>query len=67
MKTKDLIKELKKYDLESNVRFYYLKDRDLTACKLETILKPSDWSLFLYNEQTTEIIIENEVSCEHTM
>ena len=55
MKTKDLIKELKKYDLESNVRFYYLKDYSLTACKLETILMPSD-----YDEQTIEITIENE-------
>ena len=55
MKTKELIKELKKYDSESNVRFYYLKDYELTSCKLETILMPSD-----YDEQTIEITIENE-------
>tara|TARA_R110002110_G_scaffold153559_1_gene347047 strand:- start:189 stop:371 length:183 start_codon:yes stop_codon:yes gene_type:complete len=56
MTIKDLIKELEKYDLQSNVRFYYLKDYNLTACKLETILLPTD-----YNKPTIEITIEEEV------
>jgi hypothetical protein len=54
MIVKDLIKELKKYDSKSNVRFYYLKDYELTACKIETILMPND-----YDEQTIEITIED--------
>ena len=58
MKVKDLIKELKNYDSESNVRFYYLKDYELTGCKLEKILPSTD-------DPTIEITIEDAVKNEY--
>ena len=60
MKVNDLIKKLQKYDSQHNVRFYYLKDYELTGCKLETILPSTD-------DPTIEITIEDEVKNEYPM
>ena len=51
-KVKELIERLKECEQNSLIQFYFLKDYDLTNCKLETILQ---------TETQTEITIEENV------
>ncbi len=39
MKVKELIERLKECEQDSLIQFYFLKDYDLSNCKLETILQ----------------------------
>ena len=50
MKVKELIERLKECKQDSLIQFYFLKDYDLSNCKLETIQEA---------DGQTEITIEN--------
>ena len=52
MKVKELIERLKACEQNSLIQFYFLKDYDLSNCKLETILQA---------DGQTEITIEEYV------
>ena len=52
MKVKELIERLKECEQNSLIQFYFLKDYDLSNCKLETILQADG--------QTEITIEENE-------
>ena len=38
MFVKELIKRLKEFDQDENIRFYFLKNFDLKGCELESII-----------------------------
>ena len=52
MQAKELIEKLKNCKQDSLVQFYFLKDYDLSNCKLETILQA---------DGQTEITIEENI------
>tara|TARA_R100000742_G_C4160246_1_gene2120 strand:+ start:281 stop:472 length:192 start_codon:yes stop_codon:yes gene_type:complete len=55
MKVKTLIKKLKKFNPDTPMRFYFLKDWNLEGCKIETILDVGEQvELTIQNEDTME-------------
>ena len=60
MKVSKLIEQLRRYDSDDNVTFYFLKNNTLTNCQLECIGFYPDMGIEFTIQETTEFQEDQE-------